>query len=163
MSTILPPIFVDKDKIKDELIGKGIQYPFSIDNELDIVLRGTKEEKDAIRKINQSIAQIIGTPIGARVMNREFGCNIFTLKFEPLNEKFFSLATYFIAEALYKWEKRIILNKVKYAVATDYDVDNSLVFISVWYTIIKTQIPGNYVFPFYFGTPPVHPQQNTGE
>lgn len=147
----LPPFVTNLNQPLD-ILGKGAKFPYEI-NEFPENYAGTKSQY-GLDKIRESIAQIMGTPYGSRVMNREFGCKIWSLIFEPNDEIFASLGTYFIAEALDRWEKRVILNTVNFD-TSPYLKDNSTVYITVYFTVIQTQVQGNYVFPFYTGTPPI--------
>ncbi len=155
MGSNIVPFEIIKDR-PIEILGKGLKYPFEIEP-YDENYNGVQTSSDYY-KIQQSIASILGTPIGSRFFNREFGSKLYLLKFEPNDEIFASTATFFIAESLYKWEKRITLNNVAYDMSP-YMIDNYYVFISTYFTIIRTQVSGNYVFPFYRGVPPVHPDQ----
>ncbi len=63
--------------------------------------------------LSQSIADILTTPIGSRVMRRDYGSDLPRLVDAPMNgEKMVDIfaAT---AEALEKWEPRFILRRVE--------------------------------------------------
>jgi phage baseplate assembly protein W len=67
----------------------------------------------SIDHIKQSIRDIITTPKGTRVMNREYGSNIFGLVDAPSNE---ATMLEIIAEtqgAIARWEPRVKINKVQ--------------------------------------------------
>lgn len=67
---------------------------------------------EAKAHLNQSIADILTTPIGTRVMRPEYGSNIPRLIDQPMN-KAWKLKIYAAcAEALDRWEPRIRLEKV---------------------------------------------------
>lgn len=66
----------------------------------------------ALDHLNQSIADILTTPIGTRVMRPEYGSNCPRLIDRPLN-KAFKLDVYAAAaEALHKWEPRIKATRI---------------------------------------------------
>ena len=62
--------------------------------------------------IEQSIAQILTTPIGSRVMRRDFGSMIPELIDRPFNDKTTLMIYAATATALHKWEPRFRLLKV---------------------------------------------------
>lgn len=67
-------------------------------------------ERDHIR---QSIADILTTPIGTRVMRREYGSLLPELVDHPLNSANLLRARAATADALIRWEKRISIQSVQ--------------------------------------------------
>ncbi|UDQ97809.1 GPW/gp25 family protein [Lentisphaerota bacterium WC36G] len=63
-----------------------------------------------IDHLKQSIADILNTPIGSRVMRPTYGSNIFKLIDNPVNETFKINIFAATAEALKKWEPRFKLS-----------------------------------------------------
>ncbi len=61
----------------------------------------------------QSIADILTTPIGSRVMRREYGSYLVDLIDAPFNNATRLQAYAAVAMALMRWEPRIRLNSVK--------------------------------------------------
>ncbi|WP_168464960.1 GPW/gp25 family protein [Wolbachia endosymbiont of Ctenocephalides felis wCfeT] len=73
----------------------------------------TGKELEGIEHLKQSIIDILTTPIGSRIMRRDYGSKLLELVDKPINRDF-SLEVYAaIAESLEKWEKRFKLEKVK--------------------------------------------------
>lgn len=71
--------------------------------------RMISSELDSIR---QSVADILTTPIGSRVMRREYGSNIPDLLDQPLNDTLL-LQIYSAAyTAIQRWEKRISIENI---------------------------------------------------
>jgi len=69
--------------------------------------------------ISQSLGKILATPIGSRVMRRDFGSLIPALIDQPLNAATI-LRTYSAAVvAIQQWEPRIKITEVRRAVTTD--------------------------------------------
>lgn len=68
--------------------------------------------------LEQSVADILTTPIGSRVMNREYGSRLFELVDTPVNE--LTKPDFFAAtiEALARWEPRLRVTRVT-CVATE--------------------------------------------
>ncbi len=69
-------------------------------------VNGTVIDKD--EHIIQSINDILTTPIGSRVMRREYGSLIPFLIDEPVNFAFIMKLKSAIVHAIMRWEKRII-------------------------------------------------------
>lgn len=68
---------------------------------------------DGVQHLKQSIRDILTTPIGSRVMQREYGSRLFELLDRPTSEDF-AIALYArTAEALAKWEPRFRLERVQ--------------------------------------------------
>jgi phage baseplate assembly protein W len=69
--------------------------------------------------IRQSVRDILTTPIGSRVMRREYGSHIPSLIDHPANganRLRLTAATY---AALRRWEPRIVLTRVGFEIGTD--------------------------------------------
>ncbi|MHB0819832.1 GPW/gp25 family protein [Stutzerimonas stutzeri] len=67
---------------------------------------------DSTAHIAQSIGDILTTPIGSRVMRREYGSLLPDLIDAPLNDATRLLAYAAVAMALLRWEPRIRLSRV---------------------------------------------------
>lgn len=66
-----------------------------------------------IEHLRQSIQDILSTPIGTRVMRREYGSKIFSLIDAPLNRGTLAQIYATSAEALDRWEPRFKLHKIR--------------------------------------------------
>lgn len=66
-------------------------------------------ELDSIR---QSIGDILSTPIGSRVMRREYGSKVPNLIDQPVNQNLILQLYSAIYTALLKWENRISLEQI---------------------------------------------------
>ena len=62
--------------------------------------------------LQQSIFDIITTPIGSRVMRRTYGCELFNLIDSAYNEAGKLRLIAAVADALMKWEPRIDLEQI---------------------------------------------------
>jgi phage baseplate assembly protein W len=62
--------------------------------------------------LRQSITDIITTPLGSRVMRRDYGSRLFELVDAPLNQQNVSEIYAATAEAVQKWEPRIQVAQV---------------------------------------------------
>lgn len=65
-----------------------------------------------LEHLKQSIADILNTPIGSRVMRRDYGSNLFSLIDAPLNRGTLVDIYAATAEALMKWEDRLLVSAV---------------------------------------------------
>jgi phage baseplate assembly protein W len=73
----------------------------------------TGQHLDGFDHLKQSIADILRTPVGSRVMLRDYGSNIPRLVDAPMNPKTIPLIYAATAEALDKWEPRLKLQRVQ--------------------------------------------------
>jgi hypothetical protein len=71
-----------------------------------------------IDHLTQSISDILSTPIGTRVMLREYGSRLPDLLDQPMVPGFAVEVTVAVAEALARWEKRFALSEVAITEAT---------------------------------------------
>ncbi|MGL9688737.1 MAG: GPW/gp25 family protein [Wolbachia sp.] len=71
------------------------------------------KELEGLDHLKQSIIDILTTPIGSRVMRRDYGSRLFKLVDRPITRDFTLEIYAATAEALGKWEKRFKLEKVK--------------------------------------------------
>lgn len=67
---------------------------------------------DGNAHLAQSIADILSTPLGSRVMRRDYGSLLFSLLDQPLNAATRMLLRAATALALRRWEPRITLTRV---------------------------------------------------
>lgn len=73
----------------------------------------TGEYLDDLAHLKQSIIDILTTPIGSRVMRRDYGSNLFRLIDKTVNKELFQQIYAAVAEALDNWEPRIKLEKIR--------------------------------------------------
>jgi phage baseplate assembly protein W len=66
-----------------------------------------------LEHLRQSITDILSTPIGSRVMRREYGSRLFELIDAPVTQGTLIDLYAATAEALAKWEPRFKLNRVQ--------------------------------------------------
>ena len=65
--------------------------------------------------LSQSVRDVLSTPIGSRVMRREYGSQLFRLLDAPLNRSTLMDLYSATAEALKRWEPRFQLTRVQAA------------------------------------------------
>ncbi len=65
-----------------------------------------------INHLRQSISNILTTPIGSRVMRRDYGSNLFNKIDHPVNGELIAEIYLDIVESLFIWEPRFELDQV---------------------------------------------------
>ena len=123
-----------------DFIGRGWKFPPGLNSRGGIALVSDEE------KIAQSIAIILNTPIGQRVMRPTFGSRLHELIFAPANPETFGLAEMYVQDALNFWELRIQLIDVN--AGTDIAQPGALL-IRIRYSIKATHDERSLVYPFY--------------
>src|SRR5688572_27439966 len=84
-------------------IGRGISFPMRIDHTGSIALVGGPED------IDRSIAMVLSTAKGERLMRPEFGCAIWDQLFELINANTLGLMAQSVRDAIGQWEPRVEL------------------------------------------------------
>lgn len=72
----------------------------------------TGKQITGVEHLKQSIQDILTTPIGTRVMRRNYGSRLFEIIDSPLLDNTFIEVKAAVADALGKWESRIALKKI---------------------------------------------------
>ncbi len=67
---------------------------------------------DGVEHLRQSISDILTTPIGSRVMRRDYGSRIFSLIDAPMNRSTLLAIYAATADAIEQWEPRFQLSQV---------------------------------------------------
>lgn len=75
--------------------------------------RGSGAVLDGDAHLAQSVADILTTPIGSRVMRREYGSLLFELVDRPLTAATRLLCVVAVAMAFARWEPRIAVTRVE--------------------------------------------------
>ena len=132
-------------------IGSGIQFPGTWDK-----ITGRTRTNKSLSRINQSIHFILSTRKGERFFLPEFGCDLHDHVFDLNNRFFADIANMTIREALGIWEKRIVVVQVQvftiermneYPRIYPHESGN-YVPIEISYRTSRTNVDGNYVWPF---------------
>ena len=74
--------------------------------------RLTGESLTGIDHLRQSIIDILTTPIGSRVMRRDYGSRLYELVDAPINRALLVEIYTAVSEALINWEPRLELTRV---------------------------------------------------
>lgn len=75
--------------------------------------RASGRRLDGDAHLAQSLGDLLTTPIGSRVMRRDYGCDLPALIDAPANGATFVAWVAAIAEAVAKWEPRLTLRRVR--------------------------------------------------
>lgn len=75
--------------------------------------RQTGKKLDGWAHTAQSIGDLLSTAIGTRVERREYGSALHELIDRPINEDTVARAAQSVAEALYRWEPRFDVTRVR--------------------------------------------------
>lgn len=122
-----------------DLIGSGIQYPTIINSSTGGFAVSVGEAR-----INQSLANILSTPVGIRLGNPAYGSQLYSCIFNNFVD--FNLLKYYVQDAITKWEKRVTVSSIN---ASEDPIQKHAINISIVYNIIKTNISGIFTYPFF--------------
>jgi phage baseplate assembly protein W len=121
----------------DEVLGRGLAFPLAVG------VRGLAESA-GVARVEESIRIILGTQHGERMMRPQFGANLGSLVFAPNNATTASLATYYVTDALARWEPRIDVLDV----LVSNDLDTASLVIEIRYRLRATAQEHLLIFPF---------------
>ncbi|MBU3660684.1 MAG: GPW/gp25 family protein [Flavobacteriales bacterium] len=125
----------------DAFLGTGWSFPPEFNKGSKLVLMRSGAED-----IKESLAVIITTRLGERIMEPKFGCNLEEVLFKPLDLTMKTYASDLIRSAILYFEPRINLNSVDLSKSDDL---NGVLYIELDYTIRSTNSRMNMVYPYY--------------
>jgi uncharacterized protein len=129
----------DNSKSK-EYLGRGLAFPVQLTPKGEIALVSAEQD------IEQSIRIILSTMPGERLMRPEFGCRVHELLFEPQDATTEGLISYYVEQALGRWEPRIEVQEVQVSPNADY---SGVLLVEIDYQIKATHDERSIVYPFY--------------
>lgn len=121
-------------------VGRGFYWPLQVDH------TGSIRLTDGAADLDRSMAMVLATAPGERVMRPEFGCRIWELLFEPVTANLIGLMAQAVRDALAQWEPRVEIDDVDPVADPN---DPALINIRVNYRVKSTNDRRNLVFPFY--------------
>jgi phage baseplate assembly protein W len=121
-------------------IGRGFYWPLQVDH------TGSIRLTDGAADLDRSMAVILATAPGERVMRPQFGCKIWDLLFEPITANLLGLMAQAVRDALAQWEPRVEVVDVRPEPDSN---DHTLIMINVSYRVKATNDRRNLVYPFY--------------
>jgi uncharacterized protein len=101
-----------------------------------------EEEAD----IASSLAILLGTTPGERIMQPLYGCNLSELVFESLDTRMKTLMIDKVESAILYYEPRVTLERVSMDDSREVE---GVVIIGVVYRVKTTNSRFNFVFPYY--------------
>ncbi|MEU5431163.1 GPW/gp25 family protein [Streptomyces olivoreticuli] len=123
------------------IIGRGWPCPVKLNSASGAVeLVGDEDE------IQQSIRLILATRKGEREMRPEFGSDVHSYVFSPVDASMAGQLSYSVRTALERWEPRITVEEV--VIGAD-DQKVNLLYVDILYRVRSSNSTRNLVFPFY--------------
>jgi phage baseplate assembly protein W len=126
------------------ILGRGLKFPLTL-SASGLSKTGADSSQEEAH-VFDSIKQILGTPVGSRVMRRDFGSRLHEIPFEPQDESTVSLIKHFVADAIGKWEPRVEVVRVD---IQEMDASTGKVLTLITVRFLKTNRMGNLVYPHY--------------
>lgn len=93
--------------------------------------RTTGQTLDGLDHIRQSIADILTTPIGSRVMRREYGSLIPSLIDRPLNDALMLQVYSAAVMSIIRWEPRVVVQSIQRSVSTSNPGTATLAIVAI--------------------------------
>jgi uncharacterized protein len=99
-----------------------------------------------VEDVHQSLAILVATRRGERVMQESFGCNLDALAFEEIDHALVNRITSMLRDAVLDHEPRVELLGVD---VTASEREPGVLRIRIDYAVLGTNSRFNMVFPFY--------------
>ena len=125
---------------RKNFLGTGWSFPVRIGSTGGVALSSHEEN------IEECIKLVLGTAVGERVMEPQFGSRIHDYVFHPNNPNTASMVAYYAEQALVKHEPRI--QDISIRAFPDPGEENVL-RLEVKYKLIHDNVLRNMVYPFY--------------
>lgn len=123
------------------ILGTGWSFPPTFSRETFSV-NLVSDEKD----IRRSLWIIFSTVPGERVMVPTFGCDLWRLVFRALDTRLKTEIEDSVRTAVLNWEPRIDVDSIE---ISEHATITGMLLISLDYTIRRTNVRSNLVYPFY--------------
>ncbi len=136
----LPSRSAEPSHYDASFIGRGFYWPMQVDH------TGAVRLTDGAADLDRSMAVVLATAPGERVMRPQFGCRIWDLLFEPVTPNLLGLMAQAVRDALAQWEPRVTIEEVNPVPDKN---DGALIVIDVTYRVKATNDRRNLVYPFY--------------
>jgi phage baseplate assembly protein W len=127
-------------EVNDDFIGKGFAFPMGVDSRGGILM------SRSVADIEEALTLILSTAPGERRMRPEFGCNLHSLVFSPMDTSTLGMIRYYVTQAIRRWEPRVDLKDVRVKVAPKQD---GVLLINIDYVVRATLDKRTLVYPFY--------------
>lgn len=131
----------------NKFLGKGWAFPPTF-RRTTIGTSGV-DLVEAREDIEQSLAILLSTSLGERIMRPDYGCNLSDFQFEPMNASVVGLIRDMVSTAMIYNEPRIRVERVVVSQPVNQDALDGKLLIEVDYTIRTTNSRFNFVYDFY--------------
>jgi uncharacterized protein len=122
-------------------MGRGWAFPIEFDARSGAV-RMLDDEAD----IQNSLKVLFDTRVGERIMQPDYGSELDSLVFAPMNKSTITYMQALISDAILFFEPRIITEEIMIKPATDAD---GVLRICIQYRVSATNNRYNFVYPFF--------------
>lgn len=129
---------------KKEFLGRGWAFPPSFNRN-----SGETNMVEERLDIDQSLAILLSTSLGERVMQPDYGCNMKSFQFDPMNASFIGLMKDMVSNAILYYEPRIKVETIEVTRSDGQEAIEGKILISVDYLIRGTNSRFNFVYDFY--------------
>jgi phage baseplate assembly protein W len=129
-------------KTQKTFLGTGWSFPPVFDKKMKQIHMVSDEED-----IAQSLHLLLSTTPGERLMQPEYGCDLFAQAFTTINATNLAIIRDMVSMAILRYEPRITLESIDFDIE---DSQNGYLGIHLTYTIRKINVRTNIVFPYYY-------------
>jgi phage baseplate assembly protein W len=99
-----------------------------------------------VEDVEQSLAILLATRRGERVMQENFGCDLSEFQFGEISQGLIGRVRSIVADAILHHEPRIAVNEIE---VSEQGMRDGLLLIRIDYTVRATNSRYNMVYPFY--------------
>jgi uncharacterized protein len=124
-----------------DFLGTGWSFPPTFNN-----VSGDVQLTSMLDDIKASLAILLSTSIGERLMQPGYGCNLSRFLFEPMDSNLISYMEKMIKDAIFYHEARIRPEKI--VIDSSSYLEGKIV-ITVEFTVSATNSRYNFVYPYY--------------
>lgn len=129
------------DEFLHNFIGTGWKFPVEFN-----AASGEAEMITGEEDIQNSLEILFSTYTGERVMHPDYGSELSTFLFSPMNKSTLTYMESIVNDAILFNEPRVVVHSVEIEPAAS---EQGLLHIKVSYTVSATNNRYNYVYPFY--------------
>lgn len=100
--------------------------------------------------IRESLAILLSTSPGERIMQPTYGCGLKSQIFEEISETTVTVMVDLVKRAILFFEPRVVVENVEVVSDNHEDILNGVIKINITYIVRATNNRHNIVYPFYF-------------
>jgi phage baseplate assembly protein W len=129
-----------------DFLGKGWAFPPEF---VKTKAGGEVEMAEGREDIDQSLAILLRTSLGERVMQPSYGCNLSDYQFDPMNSALLGFLKDLVFNAILYHEPRIKVERLDVNPNGALDAIEGFLRFEIEYTIRTTNSRFNFVYDFY--------------